>query len=160
MDNLYGGDFYWSTNPYPDSNVIKSMLPGGINHAAFKSQLDNIALFLHNLKGDKGESIPVIFRPWHEHNGSWFWWGYLHCTVEEYKQLWQLERNYLVNEKKDKNIVFAYSPDKFVTKTKYLERYPGDTYIDIFGFDNYAGCFKQHRNHIVDYSIEIPCGNG
>ena len=138
MDNLYGGDFYWSNNPYPDSNVVKSMLPGGVNHAAFKSQLDNMALFLRNLKGDKGESIPVIFRPWHEHNGSWFWWGDPHCTIEEYKQLWQFTVNYLVDDKKLNNVIFAYSPDKFVTKSKYLERYPGDTYIDIFGFDNYA----------------------
>jgi hypothetical protein len=36
------------------------------------------------------------------------------------------------------NVIFAFSPDKFNTKTKYLERYPGDSYIDIFGFDNYA----------------------
>ncbi len=138
MDNLYGGDFYWSTNPYPDSNVVKSMLPGGVNHAAFKSQLDNMALFLRNLKGDKGESIPLIFRPWHEHNGNWFWWGDPHCTIEEYKQLWQFTVNYLVNDRKVSNVIFAFSPDKFVTKTKYLERYPGDSYIDIFGFDNYA----------------------
>jgi len=138
MDNLYGGDFYWVNNPYPDSNVVKSILPGGVNHSAFKTQLDNIALFLRNLKGDKGESIPVIFRPWHEHNGNWFWWGDPHCTIEEYKQLWQFTVNYLVNDRKVSNVIFAFSPDKFVTKTKYLERYPGDSYIDIFGFDNYA----------------------
>lgn len=138
MDNLYGGDFYWSNNPYPDSNVVKSMLPGGVNHNAFKIQLDHIALFLRNLKGDKGESIPVIFRPWHEHNGNWFWWGDPHCTVDEYKQLWQFTVNYLVDDKKVNNVLFAYSPDKFNTKQAYMLRYPGDEYIDILGFDNYA----------------------
>jgi len=138
MDNLYGGDFYWSTNPYPDSNVVKSMLPGGVNHVAFKNQLDNIALFLRNLKGDRGESIPVIFRPWHEHNGSWFWWGDPHCTVEEYKQLWQFTVNYIVDDKGVNNVIFAFSPDRFYNSTNYLQRYPGDDYIDIFGFDDYG----------------------
>jgi mannan endo-1,4-beta-mannosidase len=138
MDNLYGGDFYWSTNPYPDSNVVKSILPGGINHEAFKSQLDQIALFLRNLKGAKGESIPVIFRPWHEHNGNWFWWGDPHCTIEQYQQLWQFTVQYLTVNKKAGNIVFAFSPDRFYTSSNYLQRYPGDAYIDIFGFDDYG----------------------
>ncbi len=138
MDNLYGGDFYWVNNPYPDSNVVKSILPGGVNHAAFKAQLDNIALFLRNLKGEKGESIPLIFRPWHEHNGNWFWWGDPHCTVDEYKQLWQFTVNYLVNDRKVNNVIFAFSPDRFYTTTNYLQRYPGDAYIDIFGFDDYG----------------------
>ena len=138
IDNPYGGDFYWSTNPYPDSNVVKSILPGGVNHIAFKNQLDNIALFLRNLKGDKGESIPVIFRPWHEHNGSWFWWGDPHCSIEEYKQLWQFTVNYLVEDKGVNNVVFAFSPDRFYNSTNYLQRYPGDNYIDIFGFDDYG----------------------
>jgi mannan endo-1,4-beta-mannosidase len=138
MDNLYGGDFYWANNPYPDSNVVKSILPGGVNHAAFKLQLDNIALFLRNLKGNKGESMPVIFRPWHEHNGNWFWWGDPHCSIDEYKQLWEFTVDYLVNIKNVNNIVFAFSPDRFYTTTSYLQRYPGDNYIDIFGFDDYG----------------------
>jgi mannan endo-1,4-beta-mannosidase len=138
MDNPYGGDFYWDNNPYPDSNVVRSILPNGVNHVAWRNQLDNIALFMNTLKGAKGESIPVIFRPWHEHTGNWFWWGEAHCSIDEYKLLWQFTVNYLVNVKKVRNIIFAYSPDRFFTKTKYLQRYPGNNYIDIFGFDDYG----------------------
>ncbi|MCD6659401.1 MAG: T9SS type A sorting domain-containing protein [Lentimicrobium sp.] len=138
MDNPYGGDFYWENNPYPDSNVVRSILPGGVNHISWRNQLDNIALFLRNLKGSKGESIPVIFRPWHEHNGGWFWWGETHCSIEEYVQLWHFTVDYLVNDKNVNNLIFAYSPDRFFTKDKYMQRYPGDDYIDIFGHDNYG----------------------
>ena len=138
MDNPYGGDFYWENNPYPDSNVVRSILPGGVNHIAWRNQLDNIALFLNTLKGASGEAIPVIFRPWHEHTGDWFWWGNAHCSIDEYKMLWQFTVNYLVDEKKVINVLFAYSPDRFYTKAKYLQRYPGDNYIDVFGFDDYG----------------------
>jgi mannan endo-1,4-beta-mannosidase len=138
MDNPYGGDFYWENNPFPDSNVVRSILPGGVNHITWRNQLDNMALFLRNLKGNKGESIPVIFRPWHEHNGGWFWWGETHCSIEEYVQLWHFTVDYLVNEKNVNNLLFAYSPDRFFTKVKYMQRYPGDDYIDIFGHDNYG----------------------
>ncbi|NTW26159.1 MAG: hypothetical protein HGA37_15780, partial [Lentimicrobium sp.] len=157
MDNPYGGDFYWENNPYPDSNVVNSILPGGVNHLYWTNQLDNIAIFLRNLKGSKGESIPVIFRPWHEHNGDWFWWGNAHCTIDQYKSLWQFTVNYLVNDKKVNNLLFAYSPDRFYTKANYLQKYPGDSYIDIFGHDNYGDVYNTsgiaslltHLRHLV-----------
>lgn len=138
IDNPYGGDFYWENNPYPDSNVVRSILPGGVNHLNYRNQLDNIALFMRNLKGSRGESVPVIFRPWHEHNGDWFWWGNAHCSIDEYKTLWAFTVNYLVQDKNVNNLLFAYSPDRFYTKVSYLQKYPGDNYIDIFGHDNYG----------------------
>lgn len=135
--NPYGGDFYWENNPYPDSNVVTSLMPGGFNHESFISSLDRIALFCKSIKGSRGESIPIIFRPWHEHNGDWFWWGEAHCSIQEYKELWQYTVNYLVEEKQVDNLLFTYSPDVFYNKAKYLQRYPGDEYIDILGFDDY-----------------------
>ncbi len=162
MDNPYGGDFYWENNPYPDSNVVNSILPGGVNHLFWRNQLDNMALFLRNLKGSKGESIPVIFRPWHEHNGDWFWWGNAHCTIDQYKSLWQFTVDYLVNDKKVNNVLFAYSPDRFYTKANYLQKYPGDSYIDIFGHDNYGDVYNAsgipslltHLRHLVEMAEE------
>ena len=36
------------------------------------------------------------------------------------------------------NFLYAYSPDcRFTTEEEYLERYPGDEYVDIVGMDNY-----------------------
>lgn len=137
MNNPYGGDFYWDNNPYPDSNVVASLLPGGLNHDYYVEKLTNIAYFLRNLKGAQGESVPVIFRPFHEHNGNWFWWGAAHCTADEYKSLYQFTVDFLTEEMKVNNLLFAYSPDIFDTKSNYLQRYPGDAYVDILGFDDY-----------------------
>ncbi|MFT5885072.1 MAG: mannan endo-1,4-beta-mannosidase, partial [Arcticibacterium sp.] len=40
-----------------------------------KTFLKPLALFFKSLKAQNGETVPVIFRPYHEHTGSWFWWG-------------------------------------------------------------------------------------
>lgn len=102
----------------------------------YDSWLDELAGFMLSLKGSKGELIPVVFRPFHEHTGSWFWWGRGHCSPAEYKRLWQYTVNYL-RQKNVNNLLFAYSTDRFSSREDYLERYPGDEYVDIVGFDLY-----------------------
>ncbi|QCR22125.1 glycoside hydrolase family 26 protein [Pontibacter sp. SGAir0037] len=102
----------------------------------YEGWLDKLATFLLSLKGPKGELIPVVFRPLHEHTGSWFWWGREHCSPEEYKQFWQHTVHYL-RKKKVNNVLYAYSTDRFTSREDYLERYPGDNYVDIVGFDIY-----------------------
>lgn len=107
---------------------------------AYKKTIGKLGLFFKSLKGPGGELIPVIFRPYHEHTGSWFWWGADHCTPEEYRAFWQLTVNYLVRKKKVHNLLYAYSTDNFRDESHYLERYPGDSFVDLLGFDTY------HRN--------------
>ena len=84
-----------------------------------------------SLKGDRQEYIPVIFRPFHELNGSWFWWGGKNCTPEEIKQLYRFTVAYLRDQKNVHNLLYAYNTDRFTTKEDYLERYPGDEWVDI-----------------------------
>ena len=54
--------------------TVKAILPGGDKHELYKTWLDKVADFIGSLKGDKGEAIPVLFRPYHELTGNWFWW--------------------------------------------------------------------------------------
>lgn len=114
------------------------MLPGGENHAAFVEKLDYVATFFADLKGPRGELVPIIFRSFHEHNSDWFWSGTKWCTPDEYKQLWRFTVNHLRKTKDLYNIITCYSPDCFTDREGYLERYPGDDIIDILGHDNYA----------------------
>lgn len=115
----------------------------------YKKILSRLASFFKSLTGNDGELIPVIFRPYHEHTGSWFWWGAAHCSPEEYKTFWKLTVDYLVKKKKVHNLIFAYSTDNFKDEAHYLERYPGDVYVDIIGFDTY------HRNAPASDSLFI-----
>ncbi|NEW84382.1 MAG: hypothetical protein GZ094_18725 [Mariniphaga sp.] len=119
------------------NKTVAAMLPGGEKHELYKQYLDKLALFMLSLKTDQGTFIPVLFRPFHEHTGSWFWWGKDLCTVDEYKTLWRFTVNYLRETKNIHHLLYAYSTDRFSTTDEYLERYPGDDLIDLVAFDLY-----------------------
>ncbi len=132
--NALTGGSAWDVS---SKKTVASILPGGEKHTLYLQYLDKLANFMLSLKNQKGEYIPVLFRPYHEHTGSWFWWGKNLCTVDEYKALWRFTVNYLRNEKNIHHLLYSYSTDRFATKEEYLERYPGDDIIDLIGFDLY-----------------------
>lgn len=130
-----GGSFYYEKNPV---RAVTEILPGGVGHQQYVIYLDRIAEVAHEARGGAGELIPIIFRPFHEFDGDWFWWGEQHCSKEEFIALWHFTINYLKNAKQVHNFLYAFSPDcKFSSKEEYLERYPGDDFVDILGMDNY-----------------------
>ena len=73
-----------------DSTVVKSILSGGQLHEKFQIWMQRMSDFLATLKTEDGKLIPIIYRPWHENTGSWFWWGEKLCTADEYKALWNM----------------------------------------------------------------------
>ena len=119
------------------NKTVAAMLPDGEKHELYKQYLDKLAVFMLSLKTDQGTFIPVFFRPFHEHTGSWFWWGKNLCTVDEYKALWRFTVTYLRETKNIHHLLYAYSTDRFTTSEEYLERYPGDDLIDLVAFDLY-----------------------
>jgi len=134
LRNPLTGGTAWDVS---SKDVVASILPGGEKQQFFLTYLDRLAAFLESLKTDDGVYIPILFRPYHEHTGSWFWWGKDLCTVDDYKALWRFTVDYLKNEKGIHHLLYTYSTDRFQTKEDYLERYPGDDIIDILGFDLY-----------------------
>jgi mannan endo-1,4-beta-mannosidase len=137
-------NFYWN-----DSNAVaavKNIVPGGSHHQKYKSILKNIAAVAKATKGADGKLVPIIFRPFHEFDGDWFWWGAKHCTIDEFKTLWQFTVTYLKDSLKVHNFIYAFSPDnKFLTEQKYLERYPGNDFVDLVGVDNYGDFGRDGR---------------
>lgn len=136
VDNSTSGGSAWDT-----TRTVKHILPGGKDHEKFKKRLDHVADFLLSCKVD-GVFIPIIFRPFHEHNGSWFWWGKGNCTEAEYIALWKFTVDYLKNQRNLHHLLYAFSPDRSqlnmeAIKASYLYGYPGDDYVDILGYDNY-----------------------
>ena len=121
-----------------DSTVVKNILEGGAKHELFKTWMQRVADFLATLKTSDGQKVPIIFRPWHENTGSWFWWGEKLCSAEEYKALWNMLQDKLNADGFD-NLLWAYSPGMApdLTEEKYLERYPGDDRISLVGIDGY-----------------------
>ncbi len=88
LNNPLNGKTAWDAEP----GTVASILPGGEKNQLFNTWLDKVAVFMKSLKGENGEAIPVVFRPFHELNGSWFWWGKKHCTPDELKKYLPIHR--------------------------------------------------------------------
>ncbi|MFI3240799.1 MAG: glycosyl hydrolase [Bacteroidales bacterium] len=147
------GDTSWSKNHDRTTRYVKEVLPVGKNHNYLKAELDKIADFASRAKTKDGTLIPIIFRPWHEHTGAWFWWGTATSTPEEYCQLWQFTVDYLINTKGVHNFLYALSPSR-PTKS-YEIRNPGAEYIDIAAFDCYENDKLFAANFIKSAQVTV-----
>lgn len=130
--NPYTGGNSWDVSESP----LHYLASDTIVSAKMDSWIGKTADFIAGLKDADGNRIPVVFRPWHENSGSWFWWGAGNSTPEEYIALWKRTRR-IFDEKGVDNVVWAYSPDKDLTREQYFSTYPGDDYVDILGTDIY-----------------------
>ncbi len=117
--------------------VVASILPGGRNHEIFNTWLGRLATFFKGLIDDDGTPIPFIFRPYHEHSGSFFWWGTNICTDKEYSDLWQYTVRFLRDKSNIHNILYAYNTDRVTSLEQYMKGYPGDDFIDMLSLDMY-----------------------
>ena len=145
-------NFYW--NDSTAVAAVKNIIPGGTHHTKYKSILRVIADLALSIKGKDGKTVPVIFRPFHEFDGDWFWWGKAHCTREEFISLWRFTVSYLRDSLHVHNFIYAFSPDnRFDSEEVYLDRYPGDQWLDLLGVDNY-GDFGRDGHYDVDAGIK------
>ena len=131
------GGFYWvDTVSKP---AVKYIIPGGEAHEKYKQILRTVADLVKSSKGKDGKTVPMIFRPYHEFDGDWFWWGRSHCTIDEFKTLWRFTVSYLRDSLQVHNLLYAFSPDnKFNSEEFFLERYPGNEWVDLVGMDDYG----------------------
>jgi mannan endo-1,4-beta-mannosidase len=91
--------------------------------------IDAIAVQLKKLQEAK---VPVLWRPLHEAEGRWFWWGAK--GPEPCKKLWRLLFDRLVNYHKINNLIWVWTT---TDSPSALNWYPGDEYVDIVGADIY-----------------------
>ncbi len=121
----------------PKGDAVKEVLEGK-QKEKFESWLGKVATFINSLQTCCGEKVPVIFRPWHEMNGGWFWWGANSCTPQQYVALYKKTYERLKAAGCD-NLVWAWSPNLGDAKTvdAFLERYPGNDVVDMVGVDIY-----------------------
>lgn len=96
-----------------------------------KTLLESWDLAANALKKLKEANVPVLWRPFHEFDGKWFWWG--KGGPENFKKLWKLMYQKFTDE---------YGLDNLIWILGYSQHmldgwYPGDEYVDIIGSDNY-----------------------
>lgn len=115
--------------------TVASIIEGGKLHEKGMAWVKRVADFIGSLKTPEGEVVPVIFRPWHENTGNWFWWGEANCSAEQYKALWNMTQDYM-NEQLPGQLVWSYSPSPR-SMEHFLERWPGDDRVQLLGVDAY-----------------------
>jgi mannan endo-1,4-beta-mannosidase len=116
----------WDTS----GRTVWNILNDPLYRVQFLARIERLAGFLRKIP-----DVPILFRPWHEHNGYWFWWGRPHCTAREYQDLWRLTLAEL-RARGLHQLVVVYSPDQS-GEGGYFERYPGDAWVDVLGYDMY-----------------------
>lgn len=99
----------------------------------YLTRIDSVAIPVF-----KELNCPLVFRPFHEMTGEWFWWG-RQIGADNYVKLFRLTVDYLRNKGID-NLLYCWSPDKFVD----FSFYPGDAYVDVLGLDIYEPGLTPH----------------
>ena len=125
---IIGNTYPASKEELPDFDRL--LTPGTEENSMMISRWRRAASALGELKS---LGIPVLWRPFHEFDGGWFWWG--KGGAEVFKRLWITMYETFTRE---------YSLDNLVWVLGYSGEvrpgwYPGDEYCDVAGSDNYDG---------------------
>jgi hypothetical protein len=109
------------------------------------------------LKQLQDAHVPVLWRPYHEMNGDWFWWGGRHgeySTRALYRQIFDR----LVKHHKLNNLIWLWSVDRVHRpEMEYSHYYPGNDYLDILSLDIYGSDFnKAYYDSLVALSKGKP----
>jgi mannan endo-1,4-beta-mannosidase len=109
--------------------------PGTKLYDRWCAQVDVIAGFLKQLQD---AHVPVLFRPYHEMNGAWFWWGGRRGdrgTKVIYRQIWDR----FVNYHKLTNLIWIWNVDQpSQPDRQFVDYFPGQQYVDVFSLDDYS----------------------
>jgi mannan endo-1,4-beta-mannosidase len=145
-----------------DAEWIKLVTPGTAIHQTWLDDIDSVAFWLKKLQD---ENIPVLWRPYHEMNGTWFWW----CDKKGengIQALWKLMFDRFVNHHQLNNIIWVWNangPRDWEDDEAYAYRlyFPGLEYVDILATDIYKADYKQsHHDDLLDLAEGKPIALG
>ena len=136
--------FYKADTEFDATNAT---VEGTWENKVFTEDLKNAAAYLKLLRD---ADIPVLWRPFHEAAGGWFWWG---KDAASFKSLWIAMFNYFKTEGLD-NLIWVWT-----TEGNDADWYPGDQYVDIVGRVVYnketADCVSEYTSIAENYGNKI-----
>ena len=127
---------------HTDFDAEKVLVEGTRERDAFYHDMEVIAKLLVPFQEEK---IPVLWRPFHESDGTWFWWGAKGPAVA--KELYILMYHYFVDECQLNNLLWVWN-------CRLKEGYPGDEYVDVISVDLYMPEYKP-TDYKEDYEALI-----
>jgi len=111
--------------------LAEVLTPGSPTNLAWLKSLDEVAAGLQELQA---AGVVVLWRPLHEMNGGWFWWG--GQDPADYIRLWRHMFDYFTHTKQLHNLIWVFGPNHGQQPTRLF--YPGDAYVDVTGLDAYT----------------------
>lgn len=109
-------------------NIDNCFIEGTVENKAMWRDLERIANWLTILRD---AHVPILWRPMHECDGNWFWYG--KGTGEQFKKIWITMFNYFTKERKLNNLIWVLCH----TGDPKHDFNPGKEYYDLAGADTY-----------------------
>ncbi len=146
------GSSIWAMENRPTPEQWDELVTEGTElNDAWKEGADKIAAYLKQLQN---EGIPVLWRPYHEMNGVWFWWCN-HKGEQGFKRLWIMMYKYFTDVHKLNNLIWVWNTNapRDIPGDEawdYELFYPGSEYVDILAADVYRNDYKQsHHDDLI-----------
>ncbi|QHW32499.1 hypothetical protein GZH47_17905 [Paenibacillus rhizovicinus] len=122
---------------YTDEEMLEVVTPGTEKYKQWEKKADEIAGYLGQLQA---AGVPVIWRPYHENNAGFFWWG---GRPELVKRLWANLYDRFTKVHHLNNLIWNYNTASYNEWSLPVDDfYPGDRYVDMVSVDIYDA-FKQ-----------------
>ena len=111
-------------------DVEQALVAGTPQNRAMMAQMAGVADLLTQLRDAR---VPVLWRPFHEFSGTWFWWG--QHGPDGFKALWRLMYRYFTTERKLDNLIWVLG---WAGQNVDAAYYPGRDCVDVAGADLYV----------------------
>lgn len=132
---------YCFPQPQHDDAWFKRTIDKAGNTPEYQLLIQDLSFAADRLEVFKDNGIPILYRPYHEMNKLEhpFWWG--NRDPDDFKQLWEITQDYLVEERGLDNLLFVWSTYEWDGRYggEPWEYYPGDDKVDLMGVDIYEG---------------------
>jgi len=112
-----------------DFDAARAATLGTPEYEAALRDMDAIA---EQLKLLQAAHVPVLWRPFHEANGRWFWWGA--AGPDACNKLWRIMYDRFTTHHHLDNLIWVFSPGAGIDLAAW---YPGAAYVDMIGLDHY-----------------------
>ena len=153
----------WAMAQRPDRQTWHDLTTVGTTlHIQWLAQIDRIACYLAQLRD---ANVPVLWRPFHEMNGVWFWW----CNQqgpEGFAKLWRLMHDRFMNHHQLNNLLWVWNANapRAIPGDEafdYALFYPGGDYVDVLAADVYRNDYRQsHHDDLASLSDGRPIALG
>jgi len=136
-------------------DVQATLTPGTVSHQRWMADLTTVADGLAELQS---HGVVVLWRPLHEANADWFWWGTKGTSVESYRRLWAHMHTFFTVQRRLNNLLWVYAPfsSTQASSTSTTERYPGTALVDVVALDVYPD--RLDRTAFAGYQELVALG--